>query len=351
MWGGALELVDFDYLLPTRLVAQHPKSERRDARLLVANENANSPSHLSVADVFSFFKPGDLLVLNDTRVIKARLEGRKSTGGLVELLVERILGDKAALVHIRSNRTPKIGSSIILLEKIHLIITSSVDQLFQVEISTSNTFGELLRCYGQLPLPPYIERKPTHNDESRYQTVYSRVPGAIAAPTAGLHIDEQLIQQLLTLGVHIIYLTLHVGAGTFRPVKEQDISKHKIHSERVFVSASTMEAVRKTKEQGGRIVAVGTTVMRALETIATLDGRAESFEGETDLFITPGFEFQAVDVLMTNFHLPRSTLLMLVCAFAGFERTMKAYRIAVQKNYRFFSYGDAMWLDRSVFKV
>ena len=344
-----MRLVDFDYLLPTHLVAQYPTNERRDARLLVLNENSKVPSHLSVADVFSFFKPGDLLVLNDTRVIKARFEGRKSTGGLVELLVERVLSDKTALVHIRSNRTPKIGSSILLFEKIHLIVTSRLDQLFEVEIATANTFEELLMCYGKLPLPPYIERNPTDDDDSRYQTVYARVPGAIAAPTAGLHIDEQLIRQLLTFGVDISYLTLHVGAGTFRPVKEQDISKHKIHSERVLVPATTMEAVRKTKERGGRIVAVGTTVMRALETIATIDDRIGSFEGETDLFITPGFKFRVVDVLMTNFHLPRSTLLMLVCAFAGFERTMEAYRIAVQKNYRFFSYGDAMWVDRSVF--
>jgi S-adenosylmethionine:tRNA ribosyltransferase-isomerase len=345
-----LNLADFDYSLPIHLVAQEPLAMRRDARLLALNEDKDTPSHFKVADLFSFFKPNDLLVLNDTRVINARLKTTKSTGGQIEILVERILSEKTAVVHIRSNRAPKAGSCVTLFGNVNMIITARMADLFQVEIVSPHTFEELLELHGRLPLPPYIEREPNDNDTSRYQTVYSRVPGAIAAPTAGLHIDKLLIDQLAVSGVHIEYVTLHVGAGTFRPVKSRNIKEHKIHSERVVVPSATVAAVNKTREKGGRVVGVGTTVMRALETAARASGSLEVYDGDTNLFITPGFEFRVVDALMTNFHLPRSTLLMLVCAFAGFERVMKAYRIAVKNDDRFFSYGDAMWLDKKVLK-
>ncbi len=343
-----MDLADFDYSLPKHLVAQEPLTIRRNARLLALNENKDVPSHFKVADLFSFFKSDDLLVLNDTRVLNARLKTRKSTGGQIEILVERVLSEKVALVHMRSSRVPKIGSCVTLFGNVDINIATRCGELFQVEIVSPHTVEELLNKYGQLPLPPYIEREPNDNDASRYQTVYSRVPGAIAAPTAGLHIDKLLMDQLALAGVRISYVTLHVGAGTFRPVKSSDIREHKMHSERVVVPSTTVAAVNRTREKGGRVVAVGTTVMRALETAARASGYIEVYDGETDLFITPGFAFKVVDALMTNFHLPRSTLLMLVCAFAGFERVMNAYRIAVENNYRFFSYGDAMWLERKV---
>jgi len=340
-----LDLADFDYSLPKHLIAQEPLTSRREAKLLALSEKKDTPSHFKVADLFSFFKPDDLIVLNDTRVINARLKTKKSTGGRIEILVERVLSEKVALVHMRSNKVPKIGSCITLFGNINISVKSRFEELFQVEIVSSHTFEELLSTRGKVPLPPYIEREPNDNDASRYQTVYSRVPGAIAAPTAGLHIDQLLIDQLVASGIQISYVTLHVGSGTFRPVKSSYIKEHKMHSERVVVPAAT---VVETREKGGRVIGVGTTVMRALETAARASGSIEVYDGETDLFITPGFEFQVVDALMTNFHLPRSTLLMLVCAFSGFERVMNAYRIAVENNYRFFSYGDAMWLERKV---
>lgn len=345
-----MDLADFDYSLPKHLIAQEPLTTRRDAKLLALSEKKGTSSHFKVADLFSFFKPDDLLVLNDTRVINARLKTKKSTGGRIEILVERVLSEKVALVHLRSSRVPKIGSCVTLFANVNISITARFEELFQVEIVSLHTFEELLNTHGQLPLPPYIEREPNDNDASRYQTVYSRVPGAIAAPTAGLHIDQLLIDQLVAAGIQISYVTLHVGAGTFRPVKSSHIKEHKMHSERVVVTAATVAAVNKTREKGGRVVGVGTTVIRALETAARASGSIEVYDGETDLFIAPGFEFQVVDALMTNFHLPRSTLLMLVCAFAGFERVMNAYRLAVENNYRFFSYGDAMWLERKVLK-
>jgi S-adenosylmethionine:tRNA ribosyltransferase-isomerase len=345
-----LDLADFDYSLPKHLIAQEPLTSRREAKLLALSEKKDTPSHFKVADLFSFFKPDDLIVLNDTRVINARLKTKKSTGGRIEILVERVLSEKVALVHMRSNKVPKIGSCITLFGNINISVKSRFEELFQVEIVSSHTFEELLSTRGKVPLPPYIEREPNDNDASRYQTVYSRVPGAIAAPTAGLHIDQLLIDQLVASGIQISYVTLHVGSGTFRPVKSSYIKEHKMHSERVVVPAATVVAVNETREKGGRVIGVGTTVMRALETAARASGSIEVYDGETDLFITPGFEFQVVDALMTNFHLPRSTLLMLVCAFSGFERVMNAYRIAVENNYRFFSYGDAMWLERKVLK-
>jgi S-adenosylmethionine:tRNA ribosyltransferase-isomerase len=345
-----LDLADFDYSLPKHLIAQKPLTSRRDAKLLALSEIKDTPSHFKVADLFSFFKPDDLIVLNDTRVINARLKTKKSTGGRIEILVERVLSEKVALVHMRSSRLPKIGSCITLFGNINISVKTRFEELFQVEIVSSHTFEEVLNTRGKVPLPPYIEREPNDNDASRYQTVYSRVPGAIAAPTAGLHIDQLLIDQLVASGIQISYVTLHVGSGTFRPVKSSLIKEHKMHSERVVVPAATVTAVNETREKGGRVVGVGTTVMRALETAARSSGSVEVYDGETDLFITPGFEFRVVDALMTNFHLPRSTLLMLVCAFSGFERVMNAYRIAVENNYRFFSYGDAMWLERKVLK-
>jgi S-adenosylmethionine:tRNA ribosyltransferase-isomerase len=297
-------------------------------------------------DLLSLFRAGDLLVLNDTKVIPARLRGRKDTGGRVEILVERIVSDSRALAHVKANKTPKSGSMLILDGNERVKVLGREGSLFILETSTEMTFTDLLLHCGELPLPPYITRSPTALDESRYQTVFAKNSGAVAAPTAGLHIDEKLLLDLKELGVDIAYVTLHVGAGTFQPIKSSHIDEHVMHSERVDVSDSVCLAIRETRKRGGRVVAAGTTVVRALEAAALGKDYVQEFQGETNIFIRDGFDFCAVDVLLTNFHLPRSTLLILVSAFAGYEHIFKAYHHAIEKEYRFFSYGDAMWLER-----
>jgi S-adenosylmethionine:tRNA ribosyltransferase-isomerase len=295
-------------------------------------------------DILNLMRPGDLLVFNDTKVIPARLHGKKETGGIVELLIERISGDKQAWVQIRASKVPKTGSIV----QIH----NHAGETFPVEmIGYDGRFYEvrfpenvfaLLERFGELPLPPYIEHQPDSEDAKRYQTVVAKNPGAVAAPTAGLHFDEQILTQLKELGVQQATVTLHVGAGTFSPVREEDLSKHKMHHEWFSIPESTLDVIEKTKDRGGRIVAVGTTSLRALESHA-LTGQKS---GETNLFITPGFQFKTVDCLLTNFHLPKSTLLMLVSAFAGMDNIRTAYQHAIAQKYRFFSYGDAMFLCR-----
>ena len=342
-----MQLSDFNYTLPPHLIAQHPLEKRTDSRLLEVKAHGGSSAQLidrTFREIVDLIRPGDLLVMNDTKVIPARLHGKKETGGIVELLIERISGDKQAWVQVRASKVPKTGSIV----HIH----NQAGETFPVEmIGYDGRFYEvrfpenvlgLLERFGELPLPPYIEHQPTQEDAQRYQTVVAKNPGAVAAPTAGLHFDQAILKQLSDAGVNQAGVTLHVGAGTFTPVREEDLSKHQMHYEWYSVPQATIDAIVQTKLQGGRVIAVGTTSLRALESHATT-GQAS---GETNLFITPGYEFKAVDCLLTNFHLPKSTLLMLVSAFAGMDNIRNAYQHAIDQSYRFFSYGDAMLLTR-----
>jgi S-adenosylmethionine:tRNA ribosyltransferase-isomerase len=324
---------DFDYALPPGLIAQHP-APRRDASRLLRLDAAGRLHDLKFADFPGLVGPGDALVLNDTRVIKARLAGRKATGGAIELFVERVLGPREALVLIRASHPPRVGSEL-FVESIAVKVVARHDDLYQV--SFSQDVETTLERHGAVPLPPYIAHKPRAEDAERYQTVYAAHPGAVAAPTAGLHFDEPMLKAIQDRGAIIEKITLHVGAGTFQPVRVDEIEKHRMHKERYAIPPDAFKRL-----SGKKVMAVGTTSLRALET-AALTG---SMEGETDLFVYPGFEFRIVQRLLTNFHLPRSTLLMLACAFGGKERVMNAYHHAVQNKYRFFSYGDAMLIER-----
>jgi S-adenosylmethionine:tRNA ribosyltransferase-isomerase len=333
---------DFDYVLPAELIAQHPPDERGASRLLIVGDTLQNATFANIVDCL---RPGDLLVFNDTKVIKARLHGRKTSGGAVEIMVERVLDEHRALAMIRASHAPKPGAVLHFSAGLQAEVLGREGMLYTLRFSRSTGTGETLldwlAAYGELPLPPYITHDPTAADEQRYQTVFARTPGAVAAPTAGLHFTDALLTALTARGVAQASLTLHVGAGTFQPVKVDDIAEHVMHSERFSIPAATIQAIAATREAGGRVVAVGTTSLRALESWAV--GK----QGETDIFIRPGFEFKIVDALITNFHLPKSTLLMLVSAFAGTDRIRAAYRHAVAARYRFFSYGDAMWLERA----
>ncbi|MGR8920231.1 MAG: tRNA preQ1(34) S-adenosylmethionine ribosyltransferase-isomerase QueA [Gammaproteobacteria bacterium] len=341
-----MQLSDFDYALPDELIAQRPPATRRDARLLVVG--ADALEDRQVTDLPGLLRAGDLVVLNDTRVIPARLFGRKDTGGRVEILIERCLDERRALAHVRASKTPRPGSRIAVEPAGELEVAGREGELFVLETSAaSEPLTALLERSGHVPLPPYIERADVAEDRERYQTVYARRPGAVAAPTAGLHFDEALLDAVRAAGADIGTLTLHVGAGTFQPVRGDDVDEHVMHAERVHVPAALCQQVNATRAAGGRVVAIGTTVMRALEAAARRGLPLEPFDDDTQLFIRPGFEFRVVDAMLTNFHLPRSTLLMLVSAFVGHARLMAAYRYAVDQRYRFFSYGDAMFLTRT----
>jgi len=298
------------------------------------------------ARITDHLRAGDLLVFNDTRVIPARLYGRKESGGRIEVLVERVLERDQMVAHVRASKSPKPGSTLVVGENDRMEVIERRDDLFVLRVTGEASVMEVLERLGHMPLPPYIEREDAAEDRERYQTVYARVPGAVAAPTAGLHFDDDLLRWIETLGIETAFVTLHVGAGTFQPVRVDDIRQHRMHSEWLTVSAETCAAVVATRERGGRVVAVGTTSVRSLESAAQ-GGRLMPFEGESDIFIYPGFRFRVVDALVTNFHLPESTLLMLVCAFGGYRAVMEAYRHAVEVEYRFFSYGDAMFLTRN----
>ncbi|MFN5744541.1 MAG: tRNA preQ1(34) S-adenosylmethionine ribosyltransferase-isomerase QueA [Methylococcaceae bacterium] len=335
---------DFYYPLPDALIAQAPPTVRSAGRLLYLDRQG-LPIDRMFGDLPDLLKPGDLLVLNDTRVIPARLYGRKSSGGRVEILVERILDAHTALAHIRASKSPKPDSILSLDGEFSCRVLAREADLFVLAFCDGVTVDEVLTAVGHIPLPPYITRSDSEEDQQRYQTVFAKVAGAIAAPTAGLHFDENLMSYLTEMGVELAYITLHVGSGTFLPVRVDDLDQHVMHAEICDVSEATVERIRATQQRGGRVVAVGTTVVRALET-ASVSGEIRPYYGETRLFIRPGFEFHTVDALITNFHLPESTLLTLVCAFAGYYRVMDAYRHAVAQAYRFFSYGDAMFLIR-----
>ena len=336
---------DFDFFLPDVLIAQHPASKRNASRLLHLDGNSARLSDQLFIDLPDFLSTGDLLVFNDTRVIKARLFGQKATGGNVELLVERVLDTQHVLAHIRASRAPKAGARLKLADAIDAEVIGRDDDLFHVRFLGDVPVLGLLERYGVLPLPPYITHTPKAEDDERYQTVYAKHAGAVAAPTAGLHFDESMLAILKAKDINIAYVTLHVGAGTFQPVRADNIEDHKMHSELYHISAETVAMIEATKTKGGKVIAVGTTSLRALESAARY-GKLPSGQGETNIFITPGFQFKIVDKLLTNFHLPKSTLLMLVSAFAGFEPIKSAYAHAVKQQYRFFSYGDAMLLEK-----
>lgn len=336
---------DFDFDLPDELIARYPMPERTASRLLMVEGGAGKTAHRTFKDLVDYVKPGDLLVMNNTRVIPARLFGRKSTGGKVEILIERVLGEHKVLAHVRSSKSPKPGATLILEGAIEAVVTDRQDALFILQFQGDDTVLSLLNTHGHMPLPPYITRDDELTDRERYQTVYAEKEGAVAAPTAGLHFDETLLAELGQKGVDTAYVTLHVGAGTFQPVRTERIEDHHMHSEYIEVSESVCQAVKETRARGGRVVAVGTTSIRCLET-ASQQGSIEPYQGETDIFIYPGYTFKSVDLLITNFHLPQSTLLMLVSAFAGKTAIRDAYQQAIQQAYRFFSYGDAMLLSR-----
>jgi S-adenosylmethionine:tRNA ribosyltransferase-isomerase len=335
---------DFRYELPEGLIAQRPLPQRGASRLLGLDGATGRVRDLAFADLPRLLKPGDLLVFNDTRVMRARLLGRKPSGGRVEILIERLLSDREALAQLRASKVPKAGSWVLLPGGERLEVRGRDEDLFHLG-SLDAGLELLMARHGHVPLPPYIRRPDEASDLERYQTVYGRREGAVAAPTAGLHFDEPMLARLAAAGVRTVHVTLHVGAGTFQPVRTERLEEHVMHREWLEVDATVCDAVAEIREAGGRVVAVGTTSVRALESAAG-EGALRPFRGNTRLFIRPGYVFRLVDAMITNFHLPESTLLMLVCAFGGFPQAMAAYRHAVKQGYRFFSYGDAMFLTR-----
>jgi S-adenosylmethionine:tRNA ribosyltransferase-isomerase len=339
-----MRVSDFHFDLPDTLVASHPLPERRASRLLVLDGETGALSHRQFVDLLEYLRPDDLMVFNNTRVIPARLFGQKASGGKLEVLVERVLDSHRVLAHVRSNKSPKPGSLIHIEGGGEAEMVARHDALF--ELRFAEPVLPLLERVGHMPLPPYIERADEAADRERYQTVYAQKAGAVAAPTAGLHFDEELLAAIRAKGVETAFVTLHVGAGTFQPVRVERIEDHHMHSEWLEVGQEVVDAVAACKARGGRVVAVGTTSVRSLETAAR-DGELKAFSGDTDIFIYPGRPIHVVDALVTNFHLPESTLLMLVSAFAGYPETMAAYAMAVEQQYRFFSYGDAMFITRN----
>ena len=344
----SLTVDDFDFPLPPELIAQHPAAERSGSRLLhVCGQRL---ADRQFADLPTLLMAGDLLVFNDTRVIKARFFGVKESGGQVEVLLERIVDANHAIAQIRASKSPKPGTKLKLANAFEVVVTDRAganNDFFALETVDRNSLWDLAEQHDKLPLPPYIEHPADGADETRYQTVYAREPGAVAAPTAGLHFDEAMLETLRGMGVGTAFLTLHVGAGTYQPVRVDKIAEHKMHSERFEIPAATAEAILTTRVAGGRVIAVGTTSLRALESAGNDNGTVRTGAAETEIFITPGYRFKVVDRLITNFHLPKSTLLMLVSAFAGYDHIRAAYAHAVAERYRFFSYGDAMLLEKS----
>jgi S-adenosylmethionine:tRNA ribosyltransferase-isomerase len=340
--------------LPQELIAQYPLAQRSASRLLCLDGASGQVAHRQFTDLIDQLSADDLLVFNNTRVIPARLWGQKETGGKLEILIERVTGAHTALAHVRCSKSPRPGTQILLAESegaqpgdYSFQVTGREGELFALSSEGGPPLAHILQHIGHMPLPPYIERQDEAADQDRYQTVYAEREGAVAAPTAGLHFTDELLARLDEKGVHRATVTLHVGAGTFQPVREDDIEDHVMHAEFVEVDASVCDAVRATRQRGGRVVAIGTTAVRSLES-ASSSGEIQPFTGDTDIFIYPGYRFCSVDAMVTNFHLPESTLLMLVSAFAGRDAILGAYREAVAQRYRFFSYGDAMFITGAV---
>ncbi|QIM68835.1 tRNA preQ1(34) S-adenosylmethionine ribosyltransferase-isomerase QueA [Basfia succiniciproducens] len=356
-----MHLSDFYFDLPDELIARYPKPERSSSRLLRLSGENGDISHRTFSDVYDLINEGDLLIFNNTRVIPARMYGRKASGGKIEVLIERVLTESRFLAHVRSSKAPKAGTELILGEDklgegkgVKAVMIGRQDALFELEITEKSTaLLDILQKIGHMPLPPYIDRPDEDADQERYQTVYSKIPGAVAAPTAGLHFDEELLAKLKAKGVNFAFVTLHVGAGTFQPVRVNNIEEHHMHAEYVEVPQQVVDAIVATKAAGKRVIAVGTTSVRSVESAALAaqeKGSAqiiEPFFSDTSIFIYPGKQFRVVDCLITNFHLPESTLIMLVSAFAGYKNTMNAYKSAVENRYRFFSYGDAMFITKN----
>jgi S-adenosylmethionine:tRNA ribosyltransferase-isomerase len=340
---------DFNYLLPEALIAQKPLAERTASRLLCMDRNTGRIADRQFIDFIDLIDERDLLVFNDTKVIPARLFGKKQSGGKVEILIERILDDHHAIAHVRASKAAKAGTLIELDNGYDCEVLGRADDLFHLEFKGEPSLLTILEQIGHIPLPPYITREDDQSDLARYQTVFAREVGAVAAPTAGLHFDQAIMEKLKAKGVQSAFVTLHVGSGTFQPVRVENLSEHLMHKEYFAVLPETVAAVQQARARGGRVVAIGTTAVRALES-ASQSGRLEAGFGDTDLFITPGYQFKSVDAILTNFHLPESTLLMLVSAFAGYEHIMNAYGHAIDQSYRFFSYGDAMFLVRDFIK-
>lgn len=335
---------DFHYELPEELIAQHPLPERDASRLLCLDKQSGQWVDRLFTDFIDLLAPQDVLVFNDTKVIPARLFGYKSSGGKVEILLERIIDDRQAIAHVKASKTPKTASVIQLEQGHSCTVLGRVGALFQLEFDGETPIHQMLENIGHIPLPPYINRADNKADQDRYQTVFARQLGAVAAPTAGLHFNEAMLEKIGAKGIATAFVTLHVGSGTFQPVKTENLAEHSMHKEFFSVPPVTVTAIEQAKAKGGRVVAIGTTAVRSLESASTA-GTLQAGFGDTDLFITPGYAFKSVDALLTNFHLPESTLLMLVCAFAGYRPVMAAYHHAITQRYRFFSYGDAMWLS------
>ena len=336
-----MRITDFDYALPDELIARFPTAERRDSRLLDVGDVLTDRRFAQLPELL---RENDLLVFNDTRVIHARLRGHKETGGRCEVLIERVTGEDTALAQVRASKTPKPGARLLFTGNVNAVVGGRQDEFFTLNFSTP--VEPFLQHYGEVPLPPYLGRDAESADDERYQTVYASVPGAVAAPTAGLHFDNAMLEETQAAGAQHAWVTLHVGAGTFQSLRHEDIEANRLHAERLIVDDACCEAIHETRAKGGRVIAVGTTSVRALET-ASRSGELQPYSGDTDLFILPGYEFRTVDAMITNFHLPQSSLLMLVAAFAGTGRILEAYRHAVEQRYRFFSYGDAMFLNKA----
>jgi len=339
-----MRVADFNFELPDALIARHPLAERQGSRLLCLDGPTGALAHRQFSELLEYLRPGDLMVFNNTRVIPARLFGQKASGGKLEVLVERVLDNRRVLAHVRSSKSPKPGSTILIDGGAEAQMLARHDALF--ELGFNEDVLPLLERVGHMPLPPYINRPDDNADRERYQTVYAERAGAVAAPTAGLHFDQPLLEAIRAKGVVTAFVTLHVGAGTFQPVRVEKIEDHHMHNEWLEVTEEVVEAVAACRARGGRVIAVGTTSVRSLESAAR-DGQLKPFSGDTDIFIYPGRPFHVVDALVTNFHLPESTLLMLVSAFAGYPQTMAAYATAIAEGYRFFSYGDAMFITRN----
>ena len=342
-----MRVADFSFDLPDELIARYPMAQRNASRLLSLDGNSGALGDKQFTDLLGMINSGDLMVFNNTRVIPARIFGQKASGGKLEILVERMLDDKRILAHVRSSKSPKVDSLIHLDGGYQMKMVARHDTLFELELLSELTILEVLEAVGHMPLPPYIDRPDEDADKERYQTVYNQNPGAVAAPTAGLHFDDAMLDALKAKGVNVAFVTLHVGAGTFQPVRVDTILEHKMHSEWANVPQDVVDLIAQTKAAGKRVVAVGTTSVRSLESAARASlGELKAFSGDTDIFIYPGYEFQVVDAMVTNFHLPESTLIMLVSAFAGFDHVMAAYQHAITQKYRFFSYGDAMFVTK-----
>ncbi|GEM78452.1 tRNA preQ1(34) S-adenosylmethionine ribosyltransferase-isomerase QueA [Vibrio superstes] len=347
-----MQVSDFHFDLPDELIARYPMPDRTSSRLLHLTGNSGELQDKNFTDVLDSINEGDLLVFNNTRVIPARVFGRKASGGKIEVLVERMVDEHTILAHVRSSKSPKPGTQLFLGDKDQYSaeMIARHGALFEIRFSSDKAVLQILEEVGHMPLPPYIDRPDEDSDQERYQTVYNEKPGAVAAPTAGLHFDDVILEKIKAKGAKLAFVTLHVGAGTFQPVKVDNILEHHMHAEYVEVTQEVVDAINETKASGGRVIAVGTTSVRSLESAAQ-DARnngteLKPFFGDTDIFIYPGYEFQLIDCLLTNFHLPESTLIMLVSAFAGYDNVMGAYKHAVEQAYRFFSYGDAMFVTR-----